>query len=151
MRASADGNEWLSCLEKIKSTASFIIFLGSDYGWRIQGVSSSAAGLLGCDLAAMRAGAVSLNNYVEDVSALVAILRAKGDDTTVFSLRNVVTADNSEEKGFSSAVAVVGRLQVSAAVCTLPTDPPRHVLFPYPHTLPHPPRSWSRSHTCPAH
>lgn len=110
-------------------------FLGDDTGWRITAVCHNAEQLLGVDLVAMRAGAVSLTHFVTDSERAGAVdlrllarhasaamrplaventLEAvrQSEDGCLISLRNVTPQGAGVERGFSSTAAIVAKLQV---------------------------------------
>lgn len=71
LRASSGGNDWVGVMEEIGTTSSFLLFLNESSGWRVQACCKSSQALLGIDLIAMRAGAVSLTNYLSDIPGVI--------------------------------------------------------------------------------
>ena len=91
--------------------------MGEDSGWRITAVCHPAQQLLGIDLVAMRAGAVTLTHFVTDVVNTLEAVR-ESTDGCVVNLRNVTPQGSDDggngggERGFSSTCSIVAKLQV---------------------------------------
>ena len=125
VRASSSGDEWTAVGEEMRSDSGFCFFFDEASGWQIQGVCRSTQALLGIDLQAMKAGAVSLSSYLSDICNVIATLRAR--DGAVITLHNVATPSlsgggaattmmtsqlaRSKEKGFGSKQSVTAKLQ----------------------------------------
>lgn len=122
---SPAGNDWVAIFEELATSSSFIGFLGDAAGYRVQMCCKSAQALLGIDLVAMRAGAVSATSFLSDIPGVIGLLGAR--DGAVVTLRNVAAsaattargaglgsllkAPASGEKGFGSTQAVTAKLQ----------------------------------------
>jgi len=96
LAASVTGEEWFAAAEEVRTHWSFLFFAGEDAGFRVTAACRPAASLLGLDLLAVRAGAVTLEHLlqrgVEDVLADLAVnadkllfvaLRAGAEGATV--------------------------------------------------------------------
>jgi hypothetical protein len=109
---ASSGDSQVMIAEELQTNMSFLWFQGEETGWRITTVCHNSQQLLGIDLAAMRAGAVTLTHYLSDVvNVLDAVREASAGDGCVVNLRNVVVGEG--ERGFSATASIVAKLQVN--------------------------------------